>query len=198
MTLIYKFRVKLTGLERYIWRDIEITSVSSIAKLGYAIIASFSGNGDHLFCIKINGKLYEFTNEENDYSGKKPLNPLRKRLSFLNLGIGDRLAMEYDYGAGWEFDIELVSIEEMFFSSYSHYPYITGGKGNGIIEDTSPSILNDYIIQTNTGSSLPTYYDDETEKEVEWDYRNFDLKYINKTYKHEIKRIKSVYENSNK
>lgn len=34
MAEVYKFKVGLSELENYIWRDIEITSLSSVAKLG--------------------------------------------------------------------------------------------------------------------------------------------------------------------
>jgi len=34
MADIYKFKVRLCELESIMWRDIEITSVSSVAKLG--------------------------------------------------------------------------------------------------------------------------------------------------------------------
>ena len=41
MADVYKFKVKLREMEEYIWRDIEITSVSTVSKLGYAILAAF-------------------------------------------------------------------------------------------------------------------------------------------------------------
>ena len=41
MAEVYKFKVKLRELEEYIWRDIEITSVSTVAKLVYTILAAF-------------------------------------------------------------------------------------------------------------------------------------------------------------
>ena len=56
MAQVYKFRVQLKELEKYIWRDIEISSLSSVAKLGYAILAAFEANASHLFCIVYSGK----------------------------------------------------------------------------------------------------------------------------------------------
>ena len=41
MAEVYTFRVRLCELKNVIWRDIEITSVSSVAKLGYAVLAAF-------------------------------------------------------------------------------------------------------------------------------------------------------------
>ena len=49
MPEVYKFKVKLRELENKIWRDIEITSASNIAKLGYAVLATFEAEGSPCF-----------------------------------------------------------------------------------------------------------------------------------------------------
>ena len=33
--------------------------------------------------------------------------------SYLKLKVGDKMVMEYDFGTGWEFEMELLSITEM-------------------------------------------------------------------------------------
>lgn len=195
MAEVYKFKVRLSELEDYIWRDIEITSLSSVAKLGYAILAAFSGTASHLFCIHANEKRYEFVYEYADLSDDEIFNPVIAKLASLKLNIGDSLMMEYDYGAGWKFDVELVSISEMKKGTGTHYPYITDGKGNGIIEDTSPGTLLEYIEQTEKEGTLPTYYDMDLDREAEWDYRKCDLEYLNALYKFKISMIKDAYEN---
>ena len=65
MADVYKFKVKLREMEEYIWRDIEITSVSIVSKLGYAILAAFEAEGSHLFIIKIG---FCFTVNGGNYS----------------------------------------------------------------------------------------------------------------------------------
>ena len=45
MAEVYTFRVRLCELKNVIWRDIEITSVSSVAKLGYAIHKTVNRKG---------------------------------------------------------------------------------------------------------------------------------------------------------
>ena len=49
MADVYKFKVRLCELESKIWRDIEITSVSSVAKLGYLFKIKFKGNRYELY-----------------------------------------------------------------------------------------------------------------------------------------------------
>jgi len=100
MAEVYKFKVRLCELENIIWREIEITSVSSVAKLGYAVLAAFESTASHLFNIKCNGKRYEIVFEEDDFDDEPAVDPIKTKLSALKLGVGDTLTMEYDYGAG--------------------------------------------------------------------------------------------------
>lgn len=193
MAEVYKFKLRLCELEDYIWRDIEITSLSSVAKLGYAVIAAFDAEGSHLFCIKYFDTKYEFPFEDFE-DDESAVNPSTVKLSKLKLNIGDRLTMEYDYGAGWKFDIQLISVTEMKKGTGSHYPYITDGAGRGIIEDEVPCTIAEYIKQTNEIGKLPTYYDFEIDEELEWDYRRFDLKSENILFKGKISYIKDAYE----
>ena len=198
MAEVYKFKVKLNEFEDYLWRDIEITSVSSIAKLSYAVLAVFDAKSTHLFCIESNENHYEFMFDGfEDFGDVISINPAEIKLSQLKLKIGDCLTMDYDYGAGWRFNIELLSVTEMKKGTGTHYPYITDGAGRGIIEDIGPGTLAEYIDQTNTTNVLPTYYDFELGREIEWDYRKFDLKSWNVLYKSAIEKIQETYEDFN-
>lgn len=105
------------------------------------------------------------------------------KLSTLKLSVGDKLSLEYDYGADWEFEIELLSITEMKHGAGTHYPYVIDGKGKGIIEDTSPYELAEMVGKTDRDGSLPQITDMYSGKEVLWDYRKFDLEYCNVFFK---------------
>lgn len=194
MADVYKFKVKLCGLENVIWRDIEITSVSSAAKLGYAVLAAFESTASHLFNIRFDGKRYEIVFEEDDFDDEPAINPIKTKLSTLKLRVGDKLSMEYDYGAGWEFEIELLSITEMKRGAGTHYPYVTDGKGKGIIEDTSPYELAEMSTKTDKDGTLPQIMDMYSGKEVSWDYRKFDLEYCNVFFKDNVWKIQNAYE----
>ena len=149
MAEVYKFKVKLRELENYIWRDIEISSVSTVAKLVYTILAAFEAEGSHLFCMNFGNEKYEFVFDDiyGDFD-MEIIDPTSIKLSSLKLKSGDSLSLEYDYGAGWVFDIEFLSRAPMKKGMGTHYPYITDGLGWGIIEDTCPEeLLNQ--IKTN-------------------------------------------------
>lgn len=194
MADVYKFKVKLCELENVIWRDIEITSVSSVAKLGYAVLAAFESTASHLFNIRFDGKRYEIVFEEDDFDDEPAIDPIKTKLSTLKLSVGDKLSMEYDYGAGWEFEIELLSITEMKRGAGTHYPYVTDGKGKGIIEDTSPYELAEMSTKTDKDGTLPQIMDMYSGKEVSWDYRKFDLEYCNVFFKDNVWKIQNAYE----
>ncbi|MCH5186697.1 MAG: plasmid pRiA4b ORF-3 family protein, partial [Oscillospiraceae bacterium] len=117
MTQIYKFKVTLCESENYIWRDIEISSLSSVAKLAYTILAAFEAEASHLFNIVCSGTRYEFLYDNDldfydDYE-TVPIPPNAVKLTSLRLNVGDSMTMEYDYGAGWEFNICLMSVTDM-------------------------------------------------------------------------------------
>lgn len=194
MADVYKFKVRLCELENIIWRDIEITSVSSVAKLGYAVLAAFESTASHLFNIRFDGKRYEIVFEEDDFDDEPAIDPIRTKLSTLKLRVGDKLSVEYDYGAGWEFEMELLSIVEMKRGAGTHYPYVTDGKGKGIIEDTSPYELAVIVEKTDKDGTLPQIMDMYSGKEVSWDYRKFDLEYCNVFFKDNVWKIQNAYE----
>lgn len=194
MADVYTFKVKLKELEETLWRDIEITSVSNIAKLGYSVLAAFESAACHLFCIRFAGKRYEILFEEPEFIDEPAINPIKTKLSALKLSIGDTLTLKYDYGSGWEFTIELLSVHEMKRGSGTHYPYIIAGKGKGIIEDTSPSELIELIEETDKTGIIPKVYDLFSEKEKDWDYKEFDLEFENMFFKDYILKTQYAYE----
>ncbi len=191
---VYKFKVRLCELEDVMWREIEITSSSSVAKLGYSVMAAFEATECHLFNIQFGSNRYETMFEEDDFEDEPAIDPIRTKLSSLKLIVGDKLSMEYDYGAGWEFEIELLSIVEMKPGAGKRYPHVTNGEGKGIIEDTSPYDLAEIIKKTDKDGSLPLVFDEFLDKEVPWDYRKFDLELCNIFLKHNVMKFQETYE----
>lgn len=91
MADVYKFKIRLCELENIMWRDIEITFVSSVAKLGYAVLAAFESTASHLFNIRFDSKRYEIVFEDDDFDDEPALNPINTKLSALKLSVGDRI-----------------------------------------------------------------------------------------------------------
>jgi len=194
MADVYKFKVRLCELENVIWRDIEITSVSSVAKLGYAVLAAFESTASHLFNIRFNGNRYEIVFEDDDFYDEPAIDPIKTKLSALKLCVGDKLSMKYDYGAGWKFEIELLSVAQMKRGAGTHYPYVTDGEGKGIIEDISPYELAEIVEKTDSDGILPKITDMYSGKEIVWDFKDFNLKYCNMIFKDNVWSTQNAYE----
>lgn len=195
MAQVYKFRIELKDISVPIWRDIEISSLASVAKLGYAVIAAFEAAASHLFYIKNKQKAYEVFHPAVERNAKTK-NATKTKLIQLALSIGDVLEMAYDYGAGWEFTMELVEITEMRKGNGGHYPYITDGQGKGIIEDFFVPQLEELIIQTQQTGVIPTVYSSQYERELLWDYTDFDVEFWNVIFKSNIMWIQDAYESN--
>lgn len=193
MTEVYKFKVKLGDLENLFWRDLELSSNSSVAMLGYTVLASYEASGSHLFKIMFRGKRYEIEYEENDYP-EPAINPIVTKLSDLKLGVGDKFEMVYDFGNWWEFEIELISIREMKRGEGRHYPYIADGQGRGIIEEYSSSDMMEFIKETDETGSLPEVTDNRFEYTTNWDYRDFKINICNALLKGEVMMLRDSYE----
>lgn len=165
-TVVYEFIVKLCGLEDKYWRRIEITSVSTVAKLAYAIMASFELSGSHLFSVRYNNSHFEFYNDN-------AIPPCDFKLKNLNLSVGDKLKMVYDFGADLNFEIELAEIKEFKKGTGTHYPYALSGAGTKIPEDMfMPELI----------------------EELDNLYKEYDSEFDNVFLKGEIQILKDQYE----
>lgn len=121
------------------------------------------------------------------------IDPRKTKLSDLKLKAGDELNIEYDYGAGWKFEIELLSITEMKRGTGGHYPYVSDGKGKGIIEDISPDELAEIVERTDKDGTLPKVKNIYSHM-VSWDYREFSLYYCNAFFKDMVLQMQDAYE----
>ena len=138
MARVYTFKIVYIGCENKIWRDIQISSNSTMAVLGYAVLSSFSTCAYHLFMMTYKGTNYELDDEEFQ---TKPKLMSETKLGNLKLEIGDKIHMIYDFGEEQEFEITLLSDEEMPKGSGRAYPKVSDGAGRGIIDDMSAEDL---------------------------------------------------------
>lgn len=207
MTQIYKFRVAVEGAKRYIWREFEMLSTSTVAELAYVIMATLECDGGHLYCLKCNGDEFECY-FEGDYFDVKPKNPNIVKLNELDLVKGDTLSMDYDFGCGWTFDINVKEVKELPIEvKLTSFPRITAGKGYGILEDVAPWAMFEAIKRAEESGVLPNYdqiasgmdyeeYEAEAMDEDDpdfWDYKEFDVKEENKALPQLMREYKKGY-----
>lgn len=162
-----------------------------MAVLGYAVLSSFSTCAYHLFMMTYKGTDYELDDEEFQ---TKPKLMSETKLGKLKLEIGDKIHMIYDFGEEQEFEITLLSDEEMPKDSGRSYPKVSDGAGRGIIDDMSADELLKLIKKIDkTGKSDFTYA--HRGEDLPWDYHDYQIDIDNALLKGEIARIKYAYEN---
>ncbi len=186
---VYTFQISYEGLEDKIWRKAEVSSNARLDQLGYTVLASFDTMAYHLFEFSFGDRCFDFPDEDEFSDG---IDMTTVKLADMNLKIGDRIRMDYDYGTTQTFWLELVGIEDMQKGHGTRYPYITDGAGQGIIDDWSCDELIELVKQIDEKGHTdePVYY---KQRSMPWDYRQFNLKSLNVLLKGEIKLIKEGY-----
>lgn len=165
--MVYTLHIAYEGLESRIWRKIEISSNSTLEALGYAIVSTFVDEAHHEFGFTVDDKEYGFPDEEDD--DLMP-NMTNVKLSQLDLNIGSKFTMTYDYGIMQTFLIELIAISDMAKGQGGHYPLLLDGAGSGIIDDMPSYEMAELVrqIDENGKTDVPIVFDKFS---VPWDYR---------------------------
>lgn len=190
MARVYTFKIVYTGCENRIWRDVQISSKSTMAVLGYTVLSSFSTCAYHLFYMEYKGTNYELDDEEFQTN---PKFLTETKLGDLGLEVGDKIKMIYDFGAEQEFEITLISDEEMSKGNGRAYPKIADGAGRGIIDDMYAEDLLELIRKIDATGKSDFIYSHKGEI-IPWDYRNYRIDIDNGLLKYEVNKIKTAYE----
>lgn len=188
-TKVYTFHITYEGLEDKIWRKVAVSSNYRLDQLGYTVLAAFDTMAYHLFEFYYDDERFEIPNEDAE---TEQIDMAAFKLHQMDLKIGDRIRMDYDFGTPQTFRIELIGVEDMERGQGRRYPYIVEGAGCGIIDDISSDELQELIAQIDkTGKTQePIYYNNRV---MPWDYRWFDLDNINALFKGEIELIEDGY-----
>lgn len=191
MAQVYTFKMTYRGCEDKIWRIAEVSSNSTLAQLGYTVLATFDALAYHLFSISCRDITYELDSDEEEIDTLRQLCIVK--LSAMNLQIGEHLEMIYDFGCEQVFDLVLTGIQDMPRGHGRAYPRILAGEGRGIIDDLPSDELADMIREIDRTGISQFKALNRYEDEIPWDYRNYDLKIDNALLKGEVSQIQSGY-----
>lgn len=195
MSKVLTFNVAIEGLEDKIWRKIEITDLRTVADLAYTILASFDSLAYHLYNIKYDGKRYDCMICSDDYYGKEELiDATNTKLKMLNLNIGDKLVMDYDYGSTTTFIITYLESKDLKRGTGNHYPYVIDGAGRGMIDDLPDFELKEIVEDIDKKGYSDYFFTPGYERKIKYDYRNYDIDLDNALLKGEVYLIKENYE----
>ena len=190
MANIYTIKVIYDGCEDRIWRELQISSNAPLSHLGYTVLATFDTMAYHLFSISHDGDSYELPDEDMEILENECL--FCVKLSDLELQVGSRLEMIYDFGCEQVFSMEVTDIQPMKKGAGRAYPKITAGAGCGIIDDMPADELLAVMKDTDKNGSSQFCYEAKR-PEVVWDYRQYDIQLDNLLLKGEIERIADGY-----
>lgn len=107
-TLIFR-----ASLRARIYRDIEVSSSSTLADLAEAIVAAFGFDMDHAygFYSKLTGKLFDSPRRFElfaDIEGSGPGSVKGTRVITAFQNVGSEMTFLYDYGDEWRFRVEVI------------------------------------------------------------------------------------------
>ena len=192
MTNVYTLKITYCDCESKIWRIAQVSSNSTLARLGYMVLATFDTLAYHLFSIEYNGALFELPFE--DFDCEEDFSLFDVKLSQLELKTGEKLQMIYDFGCDQCFDIEVINIEPMQKGTGRAYPKILAGEGKGILEDVPAFETLEIIKQIDKTGKSDYKYLTRYDNEMIWDYRVFDLESENILLKGFVEQIAEGYE----
>lgn len=190
MTNIITCKVTYEGCENRIWRVLQISSNAYLSQLGYTILATFDTMAYHLFSIAYNDTIFELPDEDEEIVPEECL--FCMKLADLELSVGNRMEMVYDFGCEQTFTIEVTDISPMPRGSGRAYPKIMMGEGCGIVDDLSADELLEIIHAIDEDGESSFYYEGKC-PDVLWDYRKYDLIADNVLLKGEIENIADGY-----
>ena len=106
----YTLKVYPAGVERDIYRVIEIFGDHSLDDLCGAILSAFDFIDEHLYEFCMDNKMYGDWNYQSDPEDDEP--STRVKLDKLGLVMKQKFSLHYDFGDDWMFTITVQKIEE--------------------------------------------------------------------------------------
>jgi hypothetical protein len=101
-------------LDKTIWRKIKISHKHSLNALHLAIQEAFDFDDDHLYSFFMDGKRYSKNAYNSPYCNEGPYAD-EAIIGELGLYIGQKILYLFDYGDSWEFQVQLLGIDEKEF-----------------------------------------------------------------------------------
>jgi hypothetical protein len=140
MPELYQLRVVLRDVSPLVWRRLVVTSDTSIAGLHEILQITFDWSGQHLHRFHIHGRDYGMP----QWGGIVFDEDARQvPLSRFRLHRGERFRYEFDFTAGWQWDIRLEEV--LPFDEKRSRPACTGGRRAAPPEDCAGA--RDYLAR---------------------------------------------------
>jgi hypothetical protein len=166
---IYQTQVSLRDVRPAIWRRILLRSDVSLARLHKILQALMGWYDYHLYQFQIRGKTHGPPREDDDDYGKRE--SVRIEVSTVFANGPDTILYEYDFGDGWEVDIQ---VEDMLPPAKQKWDAVcVDGARHGPPEDCGgPHRYQSMVAALKKGTGK------EYEEYIEWIGKRFDPGYF--------------------
>ena len=166
-TMSLVFDVKLVGLEKNIYRKIEVPAMFGLSDLAYTVLGTMNAEGVHLYDIEYGDNIYSCTYADPDDSLYPHEFKYAHDYGILNLDLetNNKMMLTYDFGDNYEFEITFLKVNNHRRLQIPENMKILNGRGPGIWEDHH--------------DLLDLYYNDRNEYNrfvKEYDIDDFDFK----------------------
>ena len=122
------------SLKPRLYRDIEIESDASLAKLAGAIVRAFDFDMDHAygFFSKLTGNVYQSPVKYELFAdadvGRASRSVKRTTVAQAFTSVGSKMLLLYDYGDEWRFKVEVIGLGEK--AATVRYPKVAAKVGD--------------------------------------------------------------------
>ena len=109
MVSVYQFKITLLNIDPPIWRRFQVDNFITLRRFSAILLAVMGWNNSHLHQFEIAGKEYGIPGDEFDGS-KDLIDEKKKKLRDFSEDDLKKFTFTYDFGDGWEHEIELEKV----------------------------------------------------------------------------------------
>lgn len=184
-----KMEIYLKELKKEINRKIDVNDNMTLQNFCEYVIVSMNGNCKHLYQLILNDE-YAYLGSGCDIIDKETEEMMDNlKISDLKLQDGDKLLLNYDFRADWDFIIKVKEIKEGYFEKDFE---VVSGVGQGILENLWNSKLLKECIRSNLSEIDKKFYSRIYEGFGKYIDKKFDISSINTEIDNYIKQYKEL------
>ncbi len=106
----YQFKITLLGIEPPVWRRFQVDNFIRLSRLSAIILVVMGWNNSHLHRFEIAGKEYGMPDPDGLHDSKDFTDEKKKKLRDFSEDDLKKFTFTYDFGDGWEHEIELEKV----------------------------------------------------------------------------------------
>jgi len=167
---VHQLKVALRGVKPPVWRRIVVRSDLSLGELAPILEGAMGWLGGHLHAFDVDGIWYG--RPDPDWASDD-LDEDQYRLSDVLPAVGDKMRWEYDFGDGWEHNVQVEKIVEA--ETGLGYPVCLAGRRACPPEDCGGPHGYAQLLEVLADSSHPEHEELKNWAPIDFDPDYFDV-----------------------